>query len=61
MDPVRRNVLLATLGVSVVIVAVAERDLSSRTASQLRGPKPLWRLVCLNALGAVCYLRWGRR
>jgi hypothetical protein len=27
----------------------------------VRGSKPLWRLVSLNALGALAYFRWGRQ
>lgn len=38
-----------------------ERDIQRRPADQVRGSKTLWRLVCLNALGAAGYLRWGRR
>ncbi len=46
---------------SIGLVAAAERDLQRRSADQVRGSKSLWRLVCLNALGAVGYFRWGRR
>ncbi len=49
------------IGISLVVVAVAQRDLHHRTPSEINGNKLLWRLVCLNALGALCYLRWGRR
>jgi hypothetical protein len=38
-----------------------ECDIQRRPADQVRGSKTLWRLVCLNALGATGYLRWGRR
>jgi len=44
---------------SLVLVATAERDLQHRPAAELRGNKPLWRLLCLNAVGA--HLAWGRR
>ena len=50
-------VFLTSLG----LVAAVERDLQRRPAEQVRGSKLLWRLVCLNALGAASYLRWGRR
>jgi hypothetical protein len=50
-------VLVASLG----LVTVAERDIQHRPAERIHGSKLRWRLICLNALGAVGYLRWGRR
>ena len=61
MEPRRRALLGAATAMSLTLVAVAERDLAHRPERDLRGPKALWRVVCLNALGAVGYLRWGRR
>jgi hypothetical protein len=61
MSPVSRIWASVLLVVSVALVAAAERDIHRRPASELRGSKPVWRLVCLNALGAVSYFRWGRR
>ena len=53
---------IAVLGaVSLGLVAAAERDIQHRPASQVRGSRMLWRLVCLNALGALGYFWWGRR
>ncbi len=54
--------LLASIGVvvSVAIVVAAERDLHGRPDAEVRGDKRLWRLACLNALGALSYFRWGR-
>ena len=49
------------LVVSLGLVTAAERDIQRRPADQVRGSRLLWRLICLNALGAVGYLRWGRR
>jgi hypothetical protein len=49
------------VGAGVVIVAIAERDLQHRPAAELRGPKTLWRMLCLNVLGVIGYYRWGRR
>ena len=49
------------IAVSLALVAVAERDLHRRPDTQVRGDKRLWRVVCLNAIGAVGYLLWGRR
>ncbi len=63
MPESRSGRLLAwiSIAVSVVIVAVAQRDLHARADDEIRGNKWLWRLVCLNALGALAYFRWGRR
>lgn len=46
--------------ISLAIVAVAEADIHKRESSEIRGSKLLWRLVSLNALGALAYFRWGR-
>jgi hypothetical protein len=52
-------VVLATA--SLGLVGAAERDIQRRPANRVRGRKSLWRLVCLNAIGAASYFRWGRR
>jgi hypothetical protein len=52
---------MAALTVSVAIVTVAEGDIQRRPPQQVRGSKLLWRLLSLNALGALAYLRFGRR
>jgi len=52
---------VALIVLSLGLVTAAERDIQRRSADQVRGSKLLWRLLCLNALGAVGYLRWGRR
>ena len=57
----RRSLVMVLIAVSLVLVAAAERDLERRPAADVRGSKLLWRLICLNALGAASYLRWGRR
>jgi hypothetical protein len=60
-SPAQRFAALAVLAVSLGLVTVAERDIQRRPADRIRGSKPLWRLICSNALGAVGYLVWGRR
>ena len=52
---------IAAGAASLAVIAFAERDLQGRPDEQIRGPKLVWRLVSLNALGALSYLRWGRR
>jgi hypothetical protein len=61
MSPAERLVALVLIAVSVLIVTSAERDIQRRPADQVAGGKLIWRLVSLNALGAVAYFRWGRR
>ena len=56
-----RIAAFSTLAVSLVIVAAAQRDLHGRAADRVRGDTRIWRLVCLNAVGALAYFRWGRR
>jgi hypothetical protein len=53
--------ILALSFAAASLVAGAERDLQRRPAEQVRGSKALWRLLCLNAIGAAVYFRWGRR
>lgn len=50
-----------TIVVSLILVVAAERDIQLRPSHELRGSKTIWRLVCLNAIGALSYFRWGRR
>lgn len=61
LSPARRFSALVLFAVSLGLVAAAERDVQSRADAQVRGSKLMWRLACLNALGAVSYFRWGRR
>jgi hypothetical protein len=61
MTPLQRVVTLVLIGISVGLVTAAERDLQRRTPDEVRGEKWLWRILCLNALGAISYFRWGRR
>jgi hypothetical protein len=59
--PAKQLWISVVLLISLGLVAAGERDLQRRPAEQVRGSKLLWRLLCLNALGAASYLRWGRR
>ncbi len=53
--------IVVALAASLTLVTAAERDLHHRTDAEVRGNRRIWRLVCLNALGALGYFRWGRR
>jgi hypothetical protein len=61
LDDKQKAGALVVVAISAVLVALAQRDLSSRQAWQVRGPKLLWRIVCTNLLGALAYLVIGRR
>ncbi len=60
-SPARQRAVIVVLLISLGLVAAGERDIQRRPAEQIRGSKLLWRFVCLNALGALSYFRWGRR
>ncbi|MPY92494.1 MAG: hypothetical protein GEV08_05320 [Acidimicrobiia bacterium] len=53
--------ILALVAFQAVAAAFAQRDLSSRSPNQVRGPKLLWRVASLNTAGAVSYFVFGRR
>jgi hypothetical protein len=61
MSPLGRIGASVLIAVSAVLVIAAQRDIGRRPAAELRGSKPIWRVLCLNALGALSYFRWGRR
>ncbi len=57
----QRAGVLALVAVQAALAAFAQRDLSSRSAAELRGPKILWRFATLNTIGAVTYIVVGRQ
>lgn len=59
--PARVAVVVGSL-VELALTAVAMRDLSKRSADEVRGPKWIWRLVSLvQPVGPILYLVLGRR
>jgi hypothetical protein len=56
----RRAIAVVLFALSLGIVTAAERDIQRRTDSEVRGSRVVWRLVSLNAVGALGYFRWGR-
>ncbi len=60
-SPAKRLWIAVVFLVSLGLVATGERDIQRRPTEQVRGGKLFWRVVCLNALGAAGYFRWGRR
>jgi hypothetical protein len=61
LSPPQRATAVGVLAVALPLIAAAQRDLQRRPESEVRGPKWIWRLVCLNGLGALAYFRLGRR
>lgn len=61
LPPARRAGVSALIALALALVFTAERDIQRRPSSELRGSKPIWRVLCLNAVGAVGYFLWGRR
>lgn len=61
LPPRQKRFSTLTLIVSLILIAAAERDLQHRPPAQLRGNKLVWRLLCLNGLGALVYFKWGRQ
>jgi hypothetical protein len=59
-SPREQAQIVGYLVLSLVVVSLAQNDLRRRPASQIRGSKTIWRIVSLNALGALIYLVWGR-
>jgi hypothetical protein len=59
-SPREQAEIVGFLALSLAVVAIAQNDLLRRPASDIRGRKTIWRLVSLNALGALIYLWWGR-
>jgi hypothetical protein len=60
-SPAEKGLIGLLLLAALAIVGFAERDLQGRADEEIRGPKLVWRLVSLNALGALAYLGIGRR
>jgi hypothetical protein len=56
----RSRKAIGFIALSLVIVAVAERDIHRSANAEIRGNKSLWRLLSTNALGALAYFKWGR-
>ena len=54
--------ILVGTGIEVALTTVALADLARRPRAQVRGPKPLWALVCVvQPAGPIAYLALGRR
>jgi hypothetical protein len=61
LSPAGRTWASVLIAFSLALVVAAERDLQQRSPAEIEGNKLIWRLVSLNALGALAYFRFGRR
>jgi hypothetical protein len=62
LSPAARRGVTALLGVELVFIAWAQRDIQRRPADRIRGPKLLWRAIATqNVVGPAAYLGLGRR
>lgn len=62
LSPRQRVVVLGLAAIELTMKILAMRDIGRRPASEIRGPKLLWRLALIvNTLGPLSYFKWGRR
>ena len=61
LSPTRRGALVAGAAVELALTTWALRDLWSRPAESVRGPKPMWgALFVVQPFGPPAYLAFGR-
>jgi hypothetical protein len=61
-SPAARVAIVVGAVVELVVTSIALRDLTRRPASEVRGPKMLWRLgLLVQPVGSPLYLLLGRR
>lgn len=62
LTPTQQRVVGAVGAVELVLTVAALRDLAKRSASEVRGPKALWRMgVFVQPVGPIAYFAAGRR
>lgn len=61
LSPPQRTMMVAGAVVQVTLFAAAQIDITKRSQDEIRGPKLLWRLICLvNFIGPILYFAVGR-
>ena len=61
LSPPQRTMMVAGAVVQVTLFAAAQVDITKRNPEEIRGPKLLWRLICLvNFIGPILYFSFGR-
>lgn len=61
LTPQQQGMAVGAVAIALPLIVLSQRDLSHRGAEEVRGPKALWRVLCLNGAGAVAYFLAGRR
>lgn len=61
LSPARRAGVIAVGAAQIILLTLAQRDISQRPAEAIRGPKAAWRLASLvNFVGPMGYFVFGR-
>lgn len=61
LSPGVRKALIAAGVIEVALTAFVHRDLSKRSAADVRGPRLMWRLATfVQPIGPIAYLLAGR-
>ncbi len=61
LSPPQQTLMVAGAVVQVTLFAAAQIDITRRDVDEIRGPKLLWRLICLvNVVGPILYFAIGR-
>lgn len=62
LPPARRAGIMAVGAAQLLLMVLAQLDISRRPAELIRGPKVAWRLASLvNFIGPLGYFIFGRR
>jgi hypothetical protein len=62
LSPLGRLGLWVLVAVEAVLIVMTQRDIQSRPAADIRGPKLLWRVIATqNVIGPALYFAIGRR
>lgn len=62
LGPAQRAMAIAGAIVQVTLLVLAQRDLSRRSAEEIRGSRGLWRAATfVNFVGPIAYFAFGRK
>jgi hypothetical protein len=62
LTPTQRVLVVCGGLIQLTLFALAQRDLSHRSADTVNGPKWVWRLATMiNFIGPIAYFRCGRK